>query len=200
MAYNKRDHTVQLWDASTRAPTGAVLQLPGSPKPAAISPDGRTILISFYRKNTAQLYNVATGEAIGPPLQHKRHVTSVAFSPDGRAVLTGSTDQTARLYDAATGKPIGPPLRHPGTVDLVAFSADGRSILTQSKSTVRIYPGPTPVTGDVERIVLWAGVMTGMELTSGGEVRILDPETWKKRSRQLGEPTVLPHPAEKGPE
>jgi tetratricopeptide (TPR) repeat protein len=44
---------------------------------------------------------------------------------------------------------------------------------------------PTPLEGEVDRIVLWTQVMTGMELDDNGVVRVLDAETWQDRRQRL---------------
>jgi WD40 repeat protein len=114
-------------------------------------------------------------------------VLAVALSPDGRTAVTGSYDQSARLWDTTTGKPMGPPLKHGGPVRLVTFRS-GNSVQTASDDrTVRTWELPLPVTGDVERIVLWIQVLTGLELDTDNVVEALDPPTWLQRRQRLEE-------------
>jgi tetratricopeptide (TPR) repeat protein len=149
----------------------------------------------------ARLWDAATGKLLGSPLQHQQTVMAVAFGPDGQTAVTGSVDGTARLWDTATGKPLGPPLTHQAPVEAVAFCPNGRTILTGSDDkTARLWQVPIPVEGEVERIVLWTQVLTGMELDDDGVDRVLDAEAWQERCRRLeqlgGPPTsaegVLP--------
>jgi eukaryotic-like serine/threonine-protein kinase len=130
-----------LSDAATGRPIGPPLQsLSTIVRSAAISPDGKFLLIGF-NDGAARLWCTATGQPLTPLLKgHDDRIRDVAFSPDGEFFLTGSTDKTARLWDALTGQPIGPPLQHQGPVVAVAFSPDGKSFLTTSSdSTVCIW-------------------------------------------------------------
>jgi hypothetical protein len=50
------------------------------------------------------------------------------------------------------------------------------------------------VAGDVAQVVLWAQVVTGMELDADHVVRVLDPVTWRERRRRLEESGGFPLP------
>jgi hypothetical protein len=157
----------------------------------ALSADGKTALTGSQDK-TARLWETATGKPLGPPLQHQAEVVAVALSADGKTALTGSHDKTARLWETATGKPLGPPLQHPDKVVAVALSADGKTALTTSNLTAR-WKVPQTLHGDSERILLWAQVITGLEVDEHGDVRALDTATWQKlrqRLQELGGPPV----------
>jgi hypothetical protein len=41
--------------------------------------------------------------------------------------------------------------------------------------------------GEVDRIVLWTQVITGLELDADGLVRVLDTRTWQQRRQRLEE-------------
>jgi WD40 repeat protein len=58
------------------------------------------------------------------------------------------------------------------------FSPDGKTVLTSSADkTTRLWRVPRPIEGDPERIVLWAQVITGLELDESGGTRGLDAAT-----------------------
>src|SRR5262249_52746665 len=130
------DQTAQLWDATTRQPSGSLQPLgkrlahDGPVVAVAFSPDGRRFLTCSQRSATqgiVQLWNADTGQALGQPLAHSRPVLAGCFSPDGRAVLTGSGDPAtgtgeAQFWAVATGQPLGQPLPHPRPVHSVAWS------------------------------------------------------------------------------
>jgi hypothetical protein len=70
----------------------------------------------------------------------------------------------------------------------VAFSPDGKTVLTGSDDkTARLWRVPRPIEGDPERILLWAQVITGLELDEFGGRRGLDAATWETRRQRLQE-------------
>jgi WD40 repeat protein len=165
----------------------------------AFSPDGKMLLTGCQDK-AARFWSVADGKEVGVPLQHQGEVRSVAFSPDGRTVLTGSNDNTARLWETGTGKQLGPPLQHLDAVLSVAYSPNGKVLLTGSEDqTARLWDGPGFLADEIERFVLRAQLMTGMELDERGTIRELDAATWLERKKRLNAWDALPVPAERQP-
>jgi WD40 repeat protein len=182
------DATARLWDAATGKPFGEPLQHRGPVRTVAFSPDGRMLLTGTWDHGMAQLWDATTRKPLGPPLPHQDHVLAVAFSPDSKTVATGTWDGTARLWDVARGKPLGPPLVHESAVRDVAFSPDGKTLLTGSfDRTARSWELPVAVQGQVNQIILWIQVVTGMELDQDGLFRELDAATWQQRRKRLTE-------------
>jgi eukaryotic-like serine/threonine-protein kinase len=182
------DKTVKLWETASGKAIGQPLQhrvTAAAFFAAAFSPDSKTVATGGADE-IARLWNATTGVPIGQPMRHHGTVWTVAFSHDGKMLLTGSVDGTARLWDAATGKPIGTPLQHPGRVRAVVFSPDGKKIATAcGDNTARLWELPAPVQGDLERIVLWAQVVTGMKLDADGDIQVLDGDTWRQLRQRL---------------
>jgi WD40 repeat protein/serine/threonine protein kinase len=187
------DATARLWSVATGQPIGSPLPHRGPVRAVAFSPDGRKLLTGTWDDGTARFWDTATRQPLGPPLPHNDHVLAVAFSPDGQMIATGTWDGTARLWDAVTGKRCGPPLVHQRIVRDVAFSPDGQTLWTASYDrTVRSWQVPVAVSGEVDRIVLWIQVLTGMELDPDGLFRALDAATWQQRGKCLTEQSGPP--------
>jgi WD40 repeat protein len=106
---------------------------------------------------------------------------AVAYHPNGRTVVTASEDRTARLWDARDGRSLGLRLRHGKRVGSVAFSPDGQVILTGSgDGTARLWEPSPALGGEVEQIVRWAQVITGLKMTGDKVVRGLDAAAWQE--------------------
>jgi WD40 repeat protein len=161
----------------------------------ALSPDGEMIATSSQDK-TVRLWASATGKPLGLPLVHKGVVQQVAFSLDGKLVVTACLDGKAQVWDVATGKSVGPALDHPLPVHAANFTPDGKWIITRSEEPfLRRWKAPGLVKGDVQRIVLWTQVLTGMELDVDGAVHTLDIDEWRLRRQQLEALGGSPAPA-----
>jgi WD40 repeat protein len=181
------DRTARLWDATTgKELWEQPLRHQGTVNDVAFSSDGQTVATTSSDW-TARLWETATGRPIGHPMQHQGPVVKVTFSPDGQLVVTGSMDESARLWSAATGKPLGTPLRQEGPVLPVSFSPDGQTVLTGSSKMAHLWKLPVTLSGDVERLVLWAQVLTGQELDANEMAQVLDATTWQERRRRLEE-------------
>ncbi|MCI0459323.1 MAG: hypothetical protein L0Z62_20430, partial [Gemmataceae bacterium] len=118
---------------------------------------------------------------LGPALQHPVAVRQVALAPDGRTALTAG-DGLIQLWDARAGRPIGPGM---GQIGRMAFSPDGKMfVTTAADGTAWLYSLPA-LEGEAESILLWAQVVTGLELTPQGVVQALDAEALEQRRARL---------------
>jgi WD40 repeat protein/tRNA A-37 threonylcarbamoyl transferase component Bud32 len=172
----------RLWDAATGRPKAEPFRHEAQVNAAAFDPGGGTVATGSDDR-TARLWDAATGRPRGQPLRHHEPVDFVAFSPDGRTLVTAAGG-TVHVWDAALGRPIGPP--RPGRPARSVVSYDGKTVLQAlDGNAATLWEVPAPVEGNVERIDLWARVLTGMALEEGGVVRALDAESWHDTRRRL---------------
>lgn len=133
------DTAVKLWDAATGEQTREYAGQSGGVDSAALSPDGKSILIA-KRNGSALLLDTATGEQMLSFDGFKGVVNVVAFSPDGQYGLVGSADKSAKIFNLTTGAEV----RHftnDNYVASAAFSPDGSAVLIGSvDSNVRLWP------------------------------------------------------------
>jgi WD40 repeat protein/tRNA A-37 threonylcarbamoyl transferase component Bud32 len=195
------DGSALLWEVKTGKRCGPALPHHGAVERAIFSRDGK-LLLTGSDDRAARLWDTATGKLLVPPLTHPAAVQSVAFSGDGGLVATGCRDGAARMWDTATGKPVGFPLRHRTPVRFVAFLPGGKTLLssgfdsTAQDRTLRLWTVPTPLRGEVKRLVLWAQVVTGLELDAQGSIRMLTAKEWRQRRQRLAALGGPPAPGE----
>jgi WD40 repeat protein len=97
----------------------------GTDSSIAISPDGRTLAVSYGGKTA--LWDMATRRQIGPPLRGASG--EVVFSPDGRTLASAGSART-ELWDPRTHRRLGRPLPLSGPI---AFSPDGRLLAANDR-------------------------------------------------------------------
>jgi WD40 repeat protein/Flp pilus assembly protein TadD len=183
------DKTARLWDAQTGKPMGEPFQHQGAVSWVAFSRDGEFLLTAGER--TVRVWDARTNTTVrrtlvGQPMQHTELIRAAVFSPDSQQVLTSAGDRSARVWDTRTGQPLGLPLQHRGTIWAVAFSPNGKLLLTGSDDkTACLYSAPAPLAGTPARLVRWAHVTCGQELTREDTVRLLDGPAWQKQRQDL---------------
>ena len=194
------DGRVHLWEAATGRKIGRLAHQ-GKLQAVAYSPDGRVVVTAaggLRSPGEARLWQSATAAPLSQPLRHRAAVRSVAFSPDSQSLLTASADGNARVWNATLGRPVGPALLHKSGIVAAAFGGNDTVRLAGSL-TLWEWRVPRAVAGEVERLQLWAEVISGKELDVGGGVQSLEAVAWSERSRRLqqlggpgvGEPTMM---------
>jgi WD40 repeat protein len=179
--------TTQLWETSTGKALGQPMQHGGMILRVCFSPDSKMILTGGTMDKTARFWDARTGEPLGAPLQHEGIVLAVGFSPDGKTALTAS-GRAVYVWEVGTGRPLGAAFEHQDQVHAIAFSPDGRTVLSgSSDKTARLWTAPKPIAGELQQILLWIEVITGMELTDSGIMRPLDATDWQERCQHLVE-------------
>jgi len=96
--------------------------------PAALSPDGRHLVMGLWDARSLRLWETATGKILktAPLPGALSQVLSVAYSSDGRHLASGSFDGTIRMWNAATGAIMQTIKGHSSQVWSVSFSPDGK--------------------------------------------------------------------------
>ncbi len=121
------DRTVQLWDARTFEPGGALVGHEGPVRSVFFRADGREILTAGA-DGTVRVWDTASLRQAHILRGHTGRVFSAQWSPDGRSIVTASADGTLRVWDAGA-RPLlwtASGLDRPPFV--LAFSPDGRTI------------------------------------------------------------------------
>lgn len=117
-------------------------------------------------------------------LDHPYAVEDLCFSSDGKLLAT--TSDAVRLWSTETGESLGPPLERSGGFWEIAFSPGYTQLVGASQSgTVRAWPLPPPVRGDLPDATLWVEVLTWQELNATGIQKWLDLEAWHSRRAEL---------------
>jgi hypothetical protein len=179
-----------LWDLPGGRLVGAPMAYPPATEyrradvQARFSPDGKVLLLSSGY-GSFRLWHGVTARPYGPqtPVQ-KAQGSCFAFSPDGRLVLSGHEDSTAQVWEVEGVRPVGAPFVQATAVVGVAFCPDGRSVRTfGGTGSVRVWPWPSPLEGDPDRIKRALELMTGLARDPSGNVAPLDRLGWEKRRR-----------------
>ena len=168
------DGVIRAWDVET----GRELARLGLPEGGrlllsalAISPDGKTVAASSWRKaflpdsvkdeerRELVVWDLDAGQPRFPAAIIERHIgdspdifgsigDDLAFSPDGREIALTTLDRTIRLIDAANGTEDRSLVGHPGMPGRLAFFPDGRRLVSGGRDrTLRIWdlsPGGRP--------------------------------------------------------
>jgi WD40 repeat protein len=103
-------------------------------------------------------------------------------------LLACSSSGPTGLWDVATGRSIGPDFGWSARIYSAAFHPGGRFVATgDHKGSIRFWPVPEPVRGDVARLRLWVQVLTALadDPVAGGLE--LNPKEWADKKRLLDE-------------
>jgi WD40 repeat protein len=121
-----------------------------------------------------------------------RAVRALAVSPDGWFVAAGSDDATVRIWDRVSSVARFVGKGHRGPVRAVAFAPDGKGLATAgADGMVKLWDQTAPQDYDTVRPDVVAAGRAAFAADGGTmalactdeTVRILDPVTWRERSR-----------------
>ncbi len=103
----------------------------GTPSVAAISPDGRRVVLGGHG-GTVWFQDTGTGAAREGAGTHHAAVAAAFFGPTGEAATTVGNDNTVIVWDAGSAKPVQELSGPTGQVQSAAASPDGTTLYTSS--------------------------------------------------------------------
>jgi WD40 repeat protein len=125
------DGTVRRWDLSL--PHQRLLDVPGEPASAAVSPDGRFVAFGFA-DGGLRLYSLSDLTiAWQEDDAHAADLQRLAFSEDGSLLASGGFDNRARIWRVLPEgvlEPLQTLKGHTDAVHAISFSPDGRILAT----------------------------------------------------------------------
>jgi WD40 repeat protein/tetratricopeptide (TPR) repeat protein len=116
----------------------------GTKRTLAISPDGKTVAVSYYFAGGIALYDSVSGKSlVANSSAHPASITSIAFSPDNTQLLTGAMDGSVKVwkdYKALNVAEATALVGHSQQVDALAWVASGKQVLSAGKDkSVRLW-------------------------------------------------------------
>jgi WD40 repeat protein len=147
---------------------------------AALSPDGRRLVLASNATSALGVLDVPTGQPRARVRGFRGVLYGMRFSRDGESFLTHSSDGVARLWRTEDCTPAGPPLQHPAFCRKASLAPDGDRVVTAaSDSVIRLWDGRT---GDLlGRIEGWPQPQkNGVWFSRDGRALIIfDGKTWR---------------------
>src|SRR5262249_37390591 len=145
------------------------------------SADGRRLLT--FDGGAARVWDAETGKPVGGPMPSPGRAR---FSPDGRRVLT-LDGNSARVWDTETGRALGAAMQPGGPLGLALFRSDGRAVAIFGSETGRLWFLPDRVNLSLPRLKLWVDVLTTIAMDEQGVTRLLTPDEWNRKRKELDE-------------
>jgi WD40 repeat protein len=143
LASASSDHTVRLWDASTRAATAELVGHTGGILAVTFTPDGR-YLLSASKDRTVRVWDASTGAAVRSCtlIVHDGDLNCIAFSIDGMQLASGG--YRVQVQDVGTGTAVCTLAGYIDRVRCIAFSPNGQQLASGSQDgTVQIWDART---------------------------------------------------------
>ncbi len=128
MAHNQSG-LVSIWEASNWTKRSSFTETYGAYNAAALSADGRLLVLSSDRGALAW-WDAVRGQLLAETKVHQQGVESLDFSPNGTTLASVSMDGRVTLWDTTTRRLIAHWRGALLGVHAVAFSPDGARLLT----------------------------------------------------------------------
>jgi WD40 repeat protein/serine/threonine protein kinase len=146
----------RLWDVRTGEPVGPEMSGTATATSAALSPDGKLVVIGRSKQDMVDFYDGHTGalihsESIPNTLRLYENILATVFSPDGTSLVTYRNQPRNSPFASSSGwvwdTTTSPPRRQrqilhgfPGQITNIVFSPDGsRLALACADGTVRFW-------------------------------------------------------------
>jgi len=126
--------SVRLWDLETGAQINSS-EMPIGMFQVAISPDGRTALVSSPEP-FVRVWDLESWREIGRLEGHEGWIPGIEFTPDGRRALSCSVDGTLILWDVRSGQAIHRLTTRGGWLWAMGMSPNGHTALSDSGETL----------------------------------------------------------------
>lgn len=142
VALHAADGTLEWFDTVTGNRTRRLATGEGSVTSAALSPDGKSVLIGETAPRM-RLVNLTTGHVDLLP-GDMGSVVSVAWSADGQTFAAGTFDGFIKLWNTRTRREMATLRGHTSPVSALEFNRDGRYLISGSfDNTWRVWSAPT---------------------------------------------------------
>jgi WD40 repeat protein/serine/threonine protein kinase/tetratricopeptide (TPR) repeat protein len=190
LAIGSADATARLVDVATGRAVGESLDHDEAIAGLAFSPDGNLLLTVNGGKNhrsAAKLWKVDSCTPYRAAIPHASTISAraIAFNHDGTMFATGCVDGSVRLWDVATARAIGPPHMLPHAVAGVAFAPEGNSILAVDETgDLRSWQLNPSSLETIDAIISRLELRTGIAVDRAGDIAIVNPAHWLKRSKE----------------
>jgi ribosome assembly protein 4 len=132
LASGSDDHTVCLWNSTSKKPFN---RMAGHQQPVnyvLFSPNGRLLASASFDK-AVRLWDGFTGNFITAFRGHVGAVYQIGWSPDSRLLVSASRDSTMKVWEIATKKVKFELPGHADEIYSVDWSPDGVSVASGSK-------------------------------------------------------------------
>ncbi|WP_374404793.1 caspase family protein [Streptomyces sp. 35G-GA-8] len=107
--------------------------------PAAVTPDGRTLLKAFEGiLSVGAMSQPDASTGVFETAAHSRPITAMAVSHDGKTVATGAADGTLALWNLSPGTParLAALSLHENAITALAFSADDATLVSADATSI----------------------------------------------------------------
>ncbi len=168
--------SVQLWDVTSKRPTGPPMAHKSTVRAMSFSPDGDWLATGDFN-GELRLWSVETGQLVAEPTRHTGVVHIVAFTCDGRLLLSGSDDRTVRVWEVALKQSAGGPLVFDRDIWSLAAHPNDPTIVAVGDGVGRVYLADLKQRKQRETTLMGNGAVETLAFDRGGKLLLAGFET-----------------------